>query len=115
VQKVRKEDNVLVTKGKDRGRVGPVRKVLPAGRRTDKYGNPEAARIIVTGVNIVKRHMRPRSAQQPGGIVERESPISWSNVALVCPSCQKPTRVAFRKISDGRKVRYCKRCDANID
>jgi large subunit ribosomal protein L24 len=115
MQKVRKEDNVLVTKGKDRGRVGPVRKVLPSGRRTDKYGNPEDGRVIVTGVNIVKRHMRPRGAQQPGGIVERESPISWANVALVCPACQKPARVGFRMIGGDRKVRYCKRCDANID
>jgi large subunit ribosomal protein L24 len=59
--------------------------------------------------------MRPRGAQQPGGIVERESPISWANVALVCPACQKPARVGFRMIGGDRKVRYCKRCDANID
>jgi large subunit ribosomal protein L24 len=115
MQKVRKEDNVLVMKGKDRGRVGPVRKVLPPGNKTDKWGRPQDGRVIVTGVNIVKRHMRPRGPQQPGGIVERESPISWANVAHICPSCQKPTRTGFRGIAEDRKVRYCKRCNANID
>jgi large subunit ribosomal protein L24 len=59
--------------------------------------------------------MRPRGPQQPGGIIEREAPVSVANVALVCQSCQKPARVGFRQIADGKKVRFCKRCDANID
>jgi len=104
VQRVRKEDTVLVTKGKDRGRSGPVKLVIPRKNR-----------VIVTGINIVKRHMKPRGPQQPGGIIEREAPISLANVRPLCPSCDKPVRVGFRVLADGRKVRYCKKCDANFD
>ncbi len=104
MQRVRKEDTVLVTKGKDRGRRGPVKLVIPRKNR-----------VIVTGINIVKRHMRPRGPQQPGGISEREAPIPLSNVRPLCPSCNKPVRVGFRVLADGRKVRYCQKCDANFD
>lgn len=115
MQKIRREDNVIVMKGKDRGRSGVVRKVIPPGKRTDRFGRLRPGQIIVTGVNIVKRHMKPRGPQKPGGIIEREAPISWANVALLCASCDKPARVGFRILADGRKVRYCKRCDANLD
>ena len=104
MQRIKREDSVLVMKGKDRGRSGAVRKVIPKEQK-----------LIVTGVNVVKRHMRPRGPQRPGGIVEREAPVSWSNVSILCPSCNKPARVGFRTLADGRKVRYCKRCDANLD
>ena len=104
MQRVRKEDTVLVTKGKDRGRSGTVRIVIPKENR-----------VIVTGVNIVKRHMRPRGPQRPGGIVEREAPLALANVRPLCPSCNKPVRVGYRVLADGRKVRYCKKCDANFD
>jgi large subunit ribosomal protein L24 len=104
MQRIRKEDTVLVTKGRDRGRVGTVRIVIPKDKR-----------VIVGGVNIVKRHMRPQPPQRPGGIIEREAPISVSNVMPVCPACNKPVRVGFRVLPDGRKVRYCKKCDANFD
>ena len=104
MQKLRREDTVLVTRGKDRGRTGTVRKVIP-----------RESRVIVTGVNVGKRHMKPRGPQKPGGIIEREAPISWANVALLCASCNKPVRVGFRTRADGRKGRYCKSCDANLD
>ena len=104
MQRVRREDTVLVMKGKDRGRSGAVRKVIPKDKK-----------VIVTGINVVKRHMRPRGPQRPGGIIEREAPIAWANVAPLCQSCNKPVRVGFRVLADGRKVRYCKRCDANLD
>ncbi len=104
MQRVRKEDTVLVTKGKDRGRSGAVRVIIPKDNR-----------VIVTGINMVKRHMRPRGPQQPGGIIEREAPIPLANVRPLCPSCTKPVRVGFRVLADGRKVRYCKKCDANFD
>ena len=104
MNKIRKEDNVFIAKGKERGRTGTVRKVIPRDNR-----------IIVTGMNMVKRHLRPRGQNQPGGIVEREAPISVANVALVCVSCGQPTRVGFRTQADGRKVRFCKRCDENLD
>ena len=115
MQKIRRDDTVVVMKGSDRGRTGQVRKVLPTGKKTDKYGNAKDTRVIVTGVNMVKRHQRPRSAQHPGGIIEREAPMSWANVALLCASCGKPARVGFRLLADGRKVRYCKQCDASLD
>lgn len=104
MQRVKRDDTVYVTKGKDRGKTGPVRLVIPRENR-----------VIVTGVNVVKRHMRPRGPQQPGGIIEREAPISLANVQPLCPSCNKPVRVGFRVLPDGRKVRYCKKCDENFD
>ena len=104
MNKIRREDNVVVVKGKDRGRTGAVRKVIPTDQR-----------LIVTGVNMVKRHMKPQGQQKPGGIIEREAPISWANVAILCVSCNKPARVGFRRQANGRKVRYCKSCDANLD
>ena len=115
MQKIKRDDTVLITKGKDRGRTGQVRKVLLGTGKISKLGQPRPPRLIVTGINMVKRHMKPRGPQKPGGIVDREAPISWANVALVCASCGKPARVGFRRQADGRKVRYCKRCDANQD
>jgi large subunit ribosomal protein L24 len=103
VQKIRREDTVLVTKGRDRGKTGAVRQVIPKEQK-----------LIVTGVNIVKRHMKPR-LQQPGGIIEREALIPWADVKLICQSCNRPVRVGFHRLDDGRKVRYCKSCNANID
>jgi large subunit ribosomal protein L24 len=101
--KIRREDTVLVIKGKERGKTGVVRQVLP-----------RQSRVIITGVNMVKRHMRPR-AQRPGGIIEREGAIHVSNVMLICKSCNKPTRVGFRLRDDGKKVRLCRRCDQPVD
>ena len=101
--KIRREDTVLVIKGKERGKTGVVRQVIP--RKT---------RLIITGVNMVKRHMQPR-AQRPGGIIEREAAIHISNVKLICKTCDKPTRVAFGFRDDGTKFRYCRRCGQPID
>ena len=115
MQKVKRDDTVVVVKGRDRGRQGQVRKVIPPGKKSDEFGAPRPGRLIVTGVNLVKRHQKPRSQQQPGGIIEREAPISWSNVAVLCASCNKPVRVGFRLLADGRKVRFCKSCDASMD
>jgi large subunit ribosomal protein L24 len=101
--RVRREDTVLVITGRERGKTGVVRQVLPGKER-----------IVIAGVNVVKRHMKPR-AERPGGIIEREAPLHVSNVMVVCKSCKKPTRVAFRFRHDGRKVRYCRRCDQPLD
>ncbi len=94
--KIRREDTVLVIKGKERGKTGVIRQMIPHKRR-----------VIVTGVNMVKRHMRPR-ADRPGGIIEREGSIHVSNVMIICKSCNKPTRVGFR-FEGGRKIRYAKK------
>ena len=101
--KVRRDDTVLVIKGKERGKTGVVRQVVPRQRR-----------VIVTGVNVVKRHMRPR-ADRPGGIIEREAAIHVSNVMVICKSCSKPTRVGFRFRDGGGKVRFCRHCDQPLD
>ncbi len=101
--KIKRGDTVKVVKGKDKGKIGKVKKVLI-----------EKKRLIVEEVNIVKRHMRATGPDRPSGIVEMEAPISWSNVRLVCPSCGEPTRVGFR-FEEGKKVRYCKKCNEVID
>jgi len=101
--KIRREDTVLVIKGKERGKTGVVRQVMPRQRR-----------VIVTGVNIVKRHMRPQ-AERPGGIIEKEAPIHVSNLMIICKSCNKTTRVGLRFRKDGGKVRFCRHCDQPLD
>jgi large subunit ribosomal protein L24 len=101
--KLRREDTVMVTTGRERGKTGVVRQVMRA-----------EGRVVIAGVNVVKRHMRPR-ADRPGGIIEREAPVHISNVMVVCKSCGKPTRVAFRFRDDGHKVRYCRRCSQALD
>ena len=102
---IRKNDNVLVITGKDRGKRGRVLKV-----------NPEKNRLIVEGVNMVKRHTRPNPAKQiKGGIVEREASLNAANVQLVCPECGAVTRIGRRMLEDGRKVRFCRKCEGVID
>jgi len=102
---VRKNDNVLVLSGRDRGKRGRVLSVVP--------GKP---RVLVEGVNIVKRHTKPNPQRNiKGGIVEREGAIDVSNVQVVCPECGKPTRLGSRLLGDGRKVRVCRKCEGVID
>ena len=102
---IRKNDNVLVTPGKDRGKRGRVLRVLP-----------EKNRLVVEGVNFVKRHTKPNPSQNvKGGIMEREAPLHASNVQLVCPECGAPTRVGRRLLDDGRKVRICRKCEGVVD
>ncbi len=101
--RIRKGDRVMVIAGRDKGKIGEVLKVLPKENRA-----------IVQGVNIVKRHQRPTQSQA-GGIIEKEAPIHVSNLAHLDPKDNKPTRVGFRKLEDGRKVRYAKRSGEVID
>ena len=101
--KIRKGDKVVVLTGRDRGRTGEVIEV-----------NPTAARALVRGVNLVKRHQR-QSAQQEGGIISKELPVHLSNIAIADPKDGKPTRIGFKIGSDGRKVRIAKRSGAEID
>jgi large subunit ribosomal protein L24 len=97
-------DTVLITTGKPKGQKGRVVRVDPKRRK-----------VYVENLNIVKRHQRPRSMNEQGGIIEKEGPIDVSNVALLDPSDDKPTRVGVRKADDGTRVRYSKRSDKNID
>ena len=101
--RIRKGDNVIVLTGREKGKRGAVLRVL---RRDD--------RVLVQGVNMVKRHTRP-SAQNAGGVVEKEAPLHISNVALVDPKLGKPMRIGFKFLDDGRKVRFAKNSGEVID
>ncbi len=103
IKRIRKGDNVTVVTGRDKGKSGSVLRVLQ-----------DDERLIVQGVNVVKRHMRA-SQTQAGGIVEKEASIHVSNVSLVDPDGGEPTRVGFRILEDGRKVRYAKRSGEVMD
>jgi large subunit ribosomal protein L24 len=102
--KIKKNDTVLVISGKDRGKKGKVRRALPKDER-----------VVVEGLNMIKRHSRARRAARQAGIVELEAPIHVSNVMLVCDKCKKPARVGMRTLEDGRRVRFCRACDEPID
>ena len=99
---IRKDDKVIVLSGKDKGKTG---KVLVA--------DPKALKVIVEGVNVATKHQKAQKKGQDGGIIKVETPIYVSKVQLVCPKCGKGTRVAY-KIVDGKKVRVCKKCGAEI-
>jgi large subunit ribosomal protein L24 len=101
---IRRNDSVVVTTGKDRGKRGRVLKVLP-----------DRNRVVVEGVNILKRHTRPNPQRNiKGGIVEREGSLDASNVQLVCPECGKATRIGHQVQGD-RKVRVCRKCEGVVD
>jgi large subunit ribosomal protein L24 len=102
---IRKNDTVLVTTGKDRGKKGRVIRLVP-----------EKNRLIVEGVNLIKRHTRPNPAKNvKGGVVQREASLHASNVQLVCPECGAQTRVGHKVLDDGRKVRICRKCEGVVD
>ena len=102
---IRKNDNVLVITGKNRGARGRVLKIDPAKNR-----------LVVEGVNIIKRHTKPNPQKNvKGGVVEREASIHASNVQLLCPECGKQTRVGRKVLGDGRKVRICRKCEGVVD
>jgi large subunit ribosomal protein L24 len=102
---IRKNDNVLVVTGKDRGKRGRVLRVV-----ADKN------RLVVEGVNMIKRHTKANPGKNvKGGIVEREAPLHVSNVQLVCPECGAQTRIGHKILGDGRKVRICRKCEGVVD
>ena len=101
--KIKKGDKVVVITGKDKGKTGEVLRV-----------QPKDARVVVQGVNMVKRHTKPAMGN-PGGIVEKEGTIHVSNVAHIDPKSDKPTRVGYKELEDGRKVRYAKRSGEVLD
>ncbi len=101
--KIRKGDRVRVLTGKDRGKEGEVMRALP-----------REGKVIVDGVNVARKSQRPTRTTQQGGIIDKDMPIQVSNVALVCPSCGKPTRVGYKLDASGGKVRTCKKCGGEI-
>ena len=103
--KIKKNDEVLVIQGRDRGSRGKVLRVFPG-----------SATAIVERINIIKRHTRPNPSKQvQGGILEREAPIRICRLKLVCPECGRPTRVGRKRLDDGSGVRECKACGATFN
>lgn len=100
---VKKDDTVVILSGKDKGKKG---KVLAA--------SPKEEKIIVEGLNMVTKHVKPRRAGEKGGIVSAEGAFYACKAMLVCPSCGKPTRVAHKVLADGSKTRVCKKCNATF-
>ena len=103
-RKIRKDDEVIVLTGRDKGKRGAVLRIIT---KTD--------RVLVEGVNVTKRHIKPTQGDPQGGIVEREAPIHISNVALIDPESDRPTRVRYKNLQDGRKVRVAARSGEVID
>ena len=101
--KIKKGDRVEVLTGKDRGKKGEVMRAMPAD-----------GKVIVDGVNVAKKHQRPTKATMQGGIIDKDMPIPVANVALLCPSCGKPTRVGYKIDGDGTKVRVFKKCGGEM-
>ena len=101
--RIRKGDRVVAISGKDKGKSGVVMEVRPRERR-----------VVVEGLNIVKRHTKPRPPNEPGGVIERPAPLDWSNVALIDPKDGRPTRVRVQEV-DGRKVRVAVRSGEKLD
>ena len=99
---IKKDDKVVVLSGKDKGKQGEV-----------LVAEPKTGKVIVKGVNVATKHQKPQKQGQEGGIIKVETPIYASKVMLVCPKCGKATRVAH-KITEGKKVRVCKKCGAEI-
>jgi large subunit ribosomal protein L24 len=102
--KIKKNDNVLVIAGKDKGKKGKVR-----------FAYPKHQKVIVEGANFVKKHARATGQARQAGIIDREAPLAISNVMLLCEKCHKPARIGYRFLEDGKKVRYCKNCQEVVD
>lgn len=102
---VKTNDQVLVLAGKDRGKTGRVLQVLPGGKRA-----------VIERINMIYRHTRQNPQQNvQGGILEKEAPVALSNLQVICRECNRATRVGFTRLSDGKKVRTCKKCGGTID
>ena len=102
--RIKKDDKVKVIAGKDKGKMGKVLKILHKKNR-----------VLVENVNMVKRHSKPSSANRQGGIIDNESAIDISNVALMCSKCLQPGRVKMKLLEDGKKARVCLKCNEMID
>ena len=100
---VKKDDTVVVITGKDKGKQGKILAVDPKG-----------GKVVVEGINMVSRHTKPRRQGEEGGIIKKEAPMYACKVMRVCPKCGKATRPAHKTLADGKKVRVCKKCAAEI-
>ena len=101
---VKKGDEVVIINGKNRGKRGKVMEV-----------SPKEGKVIVEGVNVVTKHVKPRQMGEPGGLIKAESALYADKVQLICPKCGKPTRVGHDVDKNGKKVRVCKKCNAQFE
>jgi len=101
--KIKKGDKILITRGKDRGKNGNVEKIFP-----------KEGRVLIPGLNLFKKHLKPQGEGKPGGIIEISRPIDVSNVVLICPKCNQPTRVGYQLLGK-EKLRICKKCQSPIE
>ncbi|NNL76620.1 MAG: 50S ribosomal protein L24 [Desulfobacterales bacterium] len=101
---IKKDDKIKVIAGKDKGKIG---KVLQVNRKKNQ--------ILVEKINIVKRHSKPNAQTKQGGIIEKEMPIQWSNVMVMCNKCVTPARIQMQKLEDGKKIRVCGKCGEALD
>jgi len=102
--KLKIKDQVKILSGKDRGRSGTILAIFP-----------KESRVLVEGVNLYKKHMKPTRSGESGAIVTKPRPLPSSKLALLCPHCQKPTRIAYQLAGNGKKYRLCKHCQKIID
>ena len=101
---IKKNDLVMVTQGKEKGKSGRVLRVLP-----------EKEKVLIEKINFIKRHSRPHGQQRQGGILEKEAPLPLSNVMLLCEKCNKPVRIGHRIVEGGKKARVCRKCGEIFD
>ncbi|MGI5849056.1 MAG: 50S ribosomal protein L24 [Christensenellales bacterium] len=101
---IKKDDRVVVISGKEKGKKG---KVLVA--------EPKTGRVVIEKINIVAKHEKPKGQGKPGGIIRQEAPLHASNVMLVCAKCSKATRIGYKLLDDGSKVRVCRKCGETFD
>ncbi|MDI6801762.1 MAG: 50S ribosomal protein L24 [Thermodesulfovibrionales bacterium] len=102
--RIKKGDTAIVLTGKNKGKSGRVLSVLPSKEK-----------LIIEGINIVKRHMKPSKKYTHGGIIEKEAPLHISNIMLICPKCNKHTRIGNTVLDNGKKLRTCRKCKEVID
>ena len=110
--KLRKGDRVKVIAGKDLGKDGVIMRVLPEVRGGP--GKDKKARVIVEGVNVAKKHQKPTRRTMQAGIIDKDMPLDASNVALICRTCGKATRIGYRFEASGAKVRICRKCRGDV-
>lgn len=101
---IKKEDTVIVIAGKEKGKKSRV-----------LFVQPSKENLIIENINMIKKHMKPNKQYQQGGIIEKEAALHISNIMLVCPKCNKPTRIGNVVLEDGRKLRTCKKCREVMD
>ncbi len=101
---IKKDDNVLVIAGKDKGKKGKVR-----------FAYPRENKVLIEGINFIKKHSKAKGAAKQAGIIDLEAPLDIAKVMFICTKCNKPTRIGIKSLEDGRRVRYCRACGEVIE